>query len=244
MDHAVPLAARERRGPSISSAFGPDFGGDRRPPCSRSEAGVIPSPPSESRGLFPSCPASPVGRSVQNAASFSARGRDPREIGADPARMSTRSTRVERQFARGCAGLRGCGRSPRMPPSVDPRLRLVREADPGPNRVRMAVYRGGICAHLTHERGYMRLLSRLPRGRPGATSGANRAKQQRFSRRRIHVDGALATSSVHTRKISRVFGPNVVASATSVASRPRAMSTRPMRGTLFRGSNVCHAPPR
>jgi hypothetical protein len=62
--------------------------------------------------------------------------------------------------------------------------------------------------------------------------------------RRIHVDGAVASSSVHTRKLSRVFGPNVVAIATSVASRPRAMSTRPMRGTLFRGSNVCHAPPR
>lgn|SRR5579862_1962910 len=62
--------------------------------------------------------------------------------------------------------------------------------------------------------------------------------------RPIHVDGAVATSSVHTRKLSRVLGPNVVAIATSVASRPRAISTRPMRGTLFRGSNVCHAPPR
>ena len=41
------------------------------------EAGVIPSPPPQSCGLLPSCPASPAGRSVQNAPSFSARGRDP-----------------------------------------------------------------------------------------------------------------------------------------------------------------------
>ena len=43
------------------------------------------------RGLLPSCPASPAGRSVQNAASFSARSGDPP---------------------------RDCG-SPRMPPSVN-----------------------------------------------------------------------------------------------------------------------------
>jgi len=54
----------------------------------------------------------------------------------------------------------------------------------------------------------------------------------------------LFTSSVQTRKLSRVFGPNVVAMATSAASRPRAMSTRPIRGTLFRGLNVYQAPPR
>jgi len=39
-------------------------------------------------------------------------------------------------------------------------------------------------------------------------------------------------------KLSRVFWPNVVAMATSAASRPRAISTRPILGTLFRGSNV------
>src|ERR1019366_1721124 len=52
------------------------------------------------------------------------------------------------------------------------------------------------------------------------------------------------TSSVHTRKLSRVLGPNVVVMATSAASRPRAINTRPIRGTLFRGSNMYHWPPR
>jgi len=45
----------------------------------------------------------------------------------------------------------------------------------------MAGYRGGICADLAHERGHMRLFSGLLGGRPGTTSGANRAKQQRIS---------------------------------------------------------------
>src|SRR5262249_55095799 len=36
-----------------------------------------------------------------NAATFSARGRIPREIGADPTGMSTQSTRVERLSRRG-----------------------------------------------------------------------------------------------------------------------------------------------
>jgi len=40
------------------------------------------------------------------------------------------------------------------------------------------------------------------------------------------------------------FGPKVVDSATSHASRPRAMSTRPMRGTLLRASNVYQRSPR
>ena len=57
----------------------------------------------------------------------------------------------------------------------------VREAHPGPNRSQMADYRGGIYADLAHERGHMLLFSRLPGGRPGATSGANRAKQRWFS---------------------------------------------------------------
>ena len=51
-----------------------------------------------------------------------------------PARRSIRCARPRRHYcvgdpgsaavARGCAGLRGCGRSPRMPPSVNPPLRL------------------------------------------------------------------------------------------------------------------------
>src|SRR6266849_942694 len=101
-----------------------------------------------------------------------------REIGADPARMSTRSTRVERQLHAvaqavvAAGGRRGC-------PRVSPLLcASVREADPGPKRGQMAGYRGGICADLAHEGGHMRLFSRLPGGRPGATLGANGAKQQ------------------------------------------------------------------
>lgn len=52
------------------------------------------------------------------------------------------------------------------------------------------------------------------------------------------------TSSVQTRKPSSLFGPKVVTMATSAASRPRAISTRPMRGVLLRGSNVYQRPPR
>jgi hypothetical protein len=40
-----------------------------------------------------------------------------------------------------------------------------------------------------------------------------------------------------------VFGPNVLESATSDASRPRAISTRPMRGVLLRASNVYQRSP-
>jgi len=52
------------------------------------------------------------------------------------------------------------------------------------------------------------------------------------------------SSSVRTRNETNVFGPNVVLIATSAASRPWAMSTRPMRGILLRASNVYHCPPR
>src|SRR4030095_10784719 len=51
------------------------------------------------------------------------------------------------------------------------------------------------------------------------------------------------TSSVQTLKLSSVLGPKVVAIATSHASRPRAIRTRPTRGTLLRGSKVCHSAP-
>jgi hypothetical protein len=52
------------------------------------------------------------------------------------------------------------------------------------------------------------------------------------------------TSSVHTLKLASTLGPNVVAMATSMASRPLAISTRPIRGTLLRGSKVYQRPPR
>src|SRR5689334_21820963 len=50
-------------------------------------------------------------------------------------------------------------------------------------------------------------------------------------------------SSVHTLKLTSVFGPNVWVIGTSEASRPRAIRMRPIRGTLLRGSNVCQRPP-
>ena len=55
---------------------------------------------------------------------------------------------------------------------------------------------------------------------------------------------AVATSSVTTVNCTRVVGPKVLLIATSAASRPRAISTRPIRGTLLRGSKVCQSPPR
>ena len=53
-----------------------------------------------------------------------------------------------------------------------------------------------------------------------------------------------ATSSVTTLKPMSFAGPKLVESATSVASRPRAMSTRPMRGLLWRASKVYQRPSR
>jgi hypothetical protein len=53
-----------------------------------------------------------------------------------------------------------------------------------------------------------------------------------------------AISSVTTVKLASVLGPKVVVIATSAASRPRAISARPMRGVLWRASKVRHWPPR
>src|SRR6266851_668618 len=58
------------------------------------------------------------------------------------------------------------------------------------------------------------------------------------------VTQAARTSSVHTLKLVNVLGPNVLLIATSEASRPRAINTLPMRGTLLRASKVCQCPPR
>src|ERR1700681_4656385 len=69
---------------------------------------------------------------------------------------------------------------------------------------------------------------------------AHREKRHQAAVPRISPPGI---SSIQTLKLSSVLGPNVVAIATSDASRPRAIRTRPMRGTLFRGSNICHRPP-
>src|SRR5262249_33532751 len=51
-------------------------------------------------------------------------------------------------------------------------------------------------------------------------------------------------SSVCTAKRLSTFGPKVVLNATSAASRPRAITIRPMRGTLCRASNAYQRPPR
>src|SRR5258708_18539907 len=59
-----------------------------------------------------------------------------------------------------------------------------------------------------------------------------------------HRRHQLTSSSVHTRKLSSLFGQKAVLMATSAASRPRATRMRPILGTLLRGSNVCHWPPR
>ena len=55
---------------------------------------------------------------------------------------------------------------------------------------------------------------------------------------------AARTSSVTTLKLAIVQGPNEVTMATSVASRPRAIRMRPMRGVLWRASNVYQRSPR
>lgn len=50
--------------------------------------------------------------------------------------------------------------------------------------------------------------------------------------------------SVHTVNPVKVVLPNDVVRATSTASRPRPISTRPIRGSLWRASSVYHAFPR
>ena len=52
------------------------------------------------------------------------------------------------------------------------------------------------------------------------------------------------TSSVVTSKRCSVFTPNTIVIGTSAASRPRAITMRPMRGVLWRASKVCQRSPR
>jgi len=52
------------------------------------------------------------------------------------------------------------------------------------------------------------------------------------------------TSSVTTLNPASRVSPKLVESATSVASRPRAMRMRPMRGLLWRASKVYQRPSR
>src|ERR1039457_3749607 len=58
-----------------------------------------------------------------------------------------------------------------------------------------------------------------------------------------HQSAISGISSDQTLKPSRKLGPKVVAIATSDASRPLAIRTRLIRGTLLRGSKTCQRPP-
>ncbi len=60
----------------------------------------------------------------------------------------------------------------------------------------------------------------------------------------VAVIGVSATSAVTTSKRSRVFGPKHMVIGTSPASRPRAMTMRPMRRLLCRASKVYQRSPR
>ena len=75
-----------------------------------------------------------------------------------------------------------------------------------------------------------------------------RGIRQRASLLRTRGNAALhgldVTFRVMTLKPASVHGPNEVTIATSVASRPRAIRMRPMRGLLWRASNVYQRPPR
>src|ERR1700679_4243858 len=55
---------------------------------------------------------------------------------------------------------------------------------------------------------------------------------------------SATTSSVTTRKLLSHDTPKDVVIATSAASRPVAIRTRPIRGALLRASKVHHLPPR
>src|SRR5713226_9811663 len=55
---------------------------------------------------------------------------------------------------------------------------------------------------------------------------------------------AAATSSLMTRNLTRSIRPKLVVSATSAASRPVPIRMRPIRGRLWRASNVYHRPDR
>jgi len=60
----------------------------------------------------------------------------------------------------------------------------------------------------------------------------------------IHLGSSqfLITSSVKTLKLTSVLGPNVVAIATSIASRPLAISTRPIQfGAFAQGLELASA---
>src|ERR1700724_428180 len=91
----------------------------------------------------------------------------------------------------------------------------------------------------------MTLLDRFARGGRGTTTivGGGFGTAGAGNRHRL-AEVPNITSSVITLKPARVHGPNEITIATSVASRPRAIRMRPMRGTWLRGSKAYQRPPR
>ncbi len=86
-----------------------------------------------------------------------------------------------------------------------------------------------------------------PRNRPFA-SEVRHSRATHLIRtlpRRLSVGGAWLGHSWSqcTLKSVSTAAPNALLIATSAASRPYAIKTRPIRGALFRGSNVCQLPP-
>ena len=59
----------------------------------------------------------------------------------------------------------------------------------------------------------------------------------------IRSNNHFYSVSQTTSNLSSFVGPKVLLIATSAASRPRAINTRPFRGTLLRASKVCQLPP-
>jgi hypothetical protein len=81
-------------------------------------------------------------------------------------------------------------------------------------------------------------LQHADRRRAGATS---RCSGRQCDSATLPYPG---TSSVTTSNFASRHAPKLVEIATSVASRPRATTMRPMRGALWRASNVYQRPPR
>ena len=70
----------------------------------------------------------------------------------------------------------------------------------------MVGYRGGIRADLAHDGGQMRLFSRLLGGRPGMTTGANRANQQWFSPDDVELGQTLKPKAEFARATGTMTG--------------------------------------
>ena len=85
---------------------------------------------------------------------------------------------------------------------------------------------------------------RLRLRRPSARAGLQTLEVRRRQELTTAAASPEATSSVKTLKAASVWRPYDVVIATSVASRPRAIRMRPMRGVLWRASNVYQRSPR